>query len=721
MRVWLCEKPSQASDIASVLGAARRGQGVIETSQGTVTWALGHLLELAPPEHYDPANKEWRVDRLPIVPPRWNYVPIARSRAQLRIIDNLLRSASEVVIATDADREGETIAREVLERAGYAGRVRRLWLRALDPESIRNALAALRDDAETIGLHWAAQGRARADWLVGLNLTRAISKVEEARGSDRGVRSVGRVQTPTLGLVVRRDREIEAFVAREYFELSAVVTTDAGKRVVMRHAPHDEARIFDRAKADHLASMAQGARGSVEVEITRERQGPPPLLDLAGFQSACNRLFGWSADRALSIAQSLYETHKVTSYPRTDCTYLPEEQMADVPKVLASIAAAHVDGLGTILEEIRPVLRANVFASAKVTAHHAIIPLAVAVDRNRLGDEEAKAYDLIARHYVASLLPDYEYDQTRMRFDANGVLFTASGRVARAPGWKAALGGRYQESAKEDDENGTQEVPVPDVPDGASGVADPVVVEGLRTKPPRPYTEGTLLKDMKSAAKYATDPEVKARLKETSGIGTSATRAAIIKTLRDRGYIATKGRSIVSTAIGRALIDCIPPELADVALTAVWETRLDEIANGKVGEHGRDRFLASVESFTKLMLGRVLERMPAADEVHERVPSPKQLAVAESIARRVGMTELPAQARASAAACSAFIDQHRVPEAERSDVPSEAQLKQLDRLERDRGLIAPPEARASRKACSAYLDSVFGQREMRPSSRKRGR
>ncbi|MEO7326495.1 MAG: DNA topoisomerase 3 [Dokdonella sp.] len=716
MKVWICEKPSQAKDIAAVLGATGRGDGFIETRQGRVTWGIGHLLEQASPEHYDAALKDWSINLLPIAPTQWKLLPVKARAAQLKAIQGCLKGATEVVIATDADREGETIARELLEHFRYRGPVKRLWLRALDPESVKKAIATLKPGAETLPLHWAAQGRARADWLVGMNLTRAATKLAESSG-ERGVRSVGRVQTPTLALVVRRDREIENFVSRNFYELSARMVTAADQTVMLRFSPPSEPedmRLYNREDAEQLATQARGAKGPLNVTMTRKRQGPPKLFSLSELQKACNRQFGWSADKTLSVAQDLYEgSQKLTTYPRTDCQFVPEEQMRSAPDILASLSEVNDLAAHAERASVAPVFRKSTFDTSKITAHHAIVPTGLRPNLSALSEDSRKAFLLVAQRYVAALLPDHEYDETRIRFDAKGVPFSAVGRVPRVPGWKAVFRPGDPDASNDDD----NAPPLPLIPNGEQALAQQVEVEGKKTEPPKPYTEGTLIDDMKSVAKYATDPAIRSRLKETSGIGTEATRASIIKTLRDRAFIEAKGKSVRSTVVGRALIDALPPDICDPALTAVWEDRLDELASGRAQEGARELFTKYIEEFVRKLLEDIKARMPAtgaaqgsATSAGVRPPSAKALALAQDLAEKAGLRELPPNVQASAADCSAFIEQYMPSDRQATDVPTASQLQQLDRIERDRGEVAPQEARQSKKACSAYLDGVFGTR-----------
>lgn len=585
MKLYLCEKPSQAGDIATVLGGRQRREGYYDTADGRVTWCFGHLLEQAAPEDYNPEWKSWNLDLLPIRPPTWRVQGRKEAGAQLKVIQQLLKGTSELVIATDADREGEMIAREVLEHFGFRGPIQRLWLSALDPESVKRALSKLKPGRETEPLYRAALARSRADWLVGLNLTRAATVV---LGNGSGVLSVGRVQTPTLALVVRRDEAIENFKPRDYYELVADVA--AGEhRLTLRHAPPEDDRLYDRAAAEALAQRAQGARGPLKVISERKHQAPPKLFSLLTLQAVANKKWGWSADKTLDVAQALYETHKATTYPRSDCPHLPNEQEADVPVILAHLAG--VPELAPLATVATPVIRKSVFDSKKITAHHAIVPTTAPAPWDKMGEDERVLYLLIARHYLAALYPDHEYQETRVALDANAVPFKATGRVPLVAGWKTVFGADVDDA--DDDKEKETPATLPPVRDGDAAHATHVVVDAKRTTPPARYTEGTLLKDMAAIAKYVDDPALKARLKESSGIGTEATRASILEILKKRGFLVPKGKTILSSETGRALIHRLPAALADPGETALWEDRLEAIVAGQESVEG---FLTGIDA-----------------------------------------------------------------------------------------------------------------------------
>ncbi|MFZ5593695.1 MAG: DNA topoisomerase 3 [Pseudomonadota bacterium] len=582
-RLFLCEKPSQARDIAAVLGARVKGEGCLKGDGVAVTWCIGHLLEMAPPEAYDLALKRWDIAQLPIIPGHWKLEVTSRGKAQFNAVKASLTQASEVVIATDADREGETIGREVLERCGWRGPIRRLWLSALDEASIRKALANLLPGEKTEPLYQAGLGRARADWLVGMNLSRLYTLVTRGAGST-GVVSVGRVQTPTLSLVVDRDREIEGFKSLPYFEVMATFATDAGTFRAKWQPGKDqsdaEGRCTSRPAALQVAQQVQGQEGHIAEALTKRVKEPPPLpFDLSGLQQEASRRWGMGVQQLLDIAQALYETHKAATYPRTDCAYLPESQFADAAAVIRALKKT--DGsLAALADGADTQRKSRAWSDARITAHHAIIPTAAPVDMGGMSETERRVYDLIRRRYLAQFYPDHEYDQTTITAQAAGETFRATGRMPRVAGWKAVIS--ESAVASEDGAEDAANQVLPPVTQGDAAKVVEAEVVNRHTKPPARYTEGTLIAAMKSVGRLVQDAQLKAVLKDTSGIGTEATRASIIETLLKRGFIVREGRKhLVSTSPGRALIDAVPNNVKDPATTARWEQALDEIAHGK--------------------------------------------------------------------------------------------------------------------------------------------
>ncbi|WP_445000201.1 DNA topoisomerase III [Halomonas mongoliensis] len=612
MRLFLCEKPSQARDIARVIGAGQRGEGFLKGEGCVVTWGFGHLLEQAPPEQYDPALKRWSLEALPILPSTWKMEIKKSGRKQFGVVKKLLGQASEVVVATDADREGETIAREILDYCGYRGKVARLWLSALDDASIRKALAGIRPGESTYPLYLAGLGRSRADWLVGMNLTRAYTVLAQRQGH-QGVLSVGRVQTPALRLVVDRDREIANFVPQPFWVVVAHLQASGGT-FQAKWQPGDDSiqdaagRCISEEAARSLAQRVTGQQGRVShLETSRKKAAAPLVMDLSSLQQEASRRFGYGAQQVLDIAQALYEVHKATSYPRTDCRYLPESQREDAERIVTLLLHSD-EALSALRQRLDTSRKSRVWNDSKITAHHGIIPTA-ACDLTKLSDAERNVYDLIRRHYLAQFLPAHEYDRTELRVDLEGEAFVASGRQVRVEGWRAL----FPPAAGEGDEEEREAPPLPSLSEGESCQARQLEVLAKQTTPPKPFTEGTLVAAMKHAARFVTDERLKARLKETAGIGTEATRAGIIETLLKRGFIKRQKRALVSTPTGQQLIDALPTVITNPGMTALWEQALDDVAAGRL----------ALQEFMGRQAGMVEKLVQHARESTVTMPQPK--------------------------------------------------------------------------------------------------
>lgn len=578
-RLFLCEKPSQARDIARVLGANSKGDGCLQGDGVTVTWCFGHLLEMTSPEGYGEQYKHWSLENLPILPMEWRLEVKRDARKQFGIIKALLSKAGEVVIATDADREGEMIAREVLQLCRWSGPLSRLWLSALDETSIRKALDSLCPGEQTQPLYWAGLGRSRADWLVGMNLTRAYTVLGRERGH-AGVLSVGRVQTPTLRLVVDRDRDIDSFQPVPYWDVLVTFDTDGGrfraKWVPRQEISDAEGRCINEQAARTLAQQLSGKHGSVtSIETKRGHELPPLPYDLGTLQQEADKRFGMGAQQVLDTVQALYESHKAVTYPRTDCPYLPESMLADASAVLEAMTRSDPELVQTV-SNADLNLRSRAWNDGKITAHHAIIPTTAPADITRMGDGERKVYDLIRRRYLAQFYPAHEFDKTLACLSVEQNIFKATGRRIVAEGWKSL----YQSSREDGDDDADGQ----DLPQLSREATCPVVeaeVAAKHTKPPARFTEGTLIAAMKNVAKLITDERLRQVLRETSGIGTEATRAGIIKTLLDRGFMMKRNKNLISTDTGRALVDALPAPVKDPGTTALWEQALDDIAQGR--------------------------------------------------------------------------------------------------------------------------------------------
>ncbi|MFV3091295.1 DNA topoisomerase III [Pseudomonas sp. GW6] len=584
MRLFLCEKPSQGKDIARVLGAGQRGNGCYNGAGTVVTWCIGHLIEAAPPEAYGEQYKRWSLEQLPIIPERWRVEPKAATAAQLKIVKQLVGQASELVIATDADREGEMIAREIIELCGYRGPIQRLWLSALNDASIRKALSALKPSSETLQLYAAALARSRADWLVGMNLSRLFTLLGRQAGYD-GVLSVGRVQTPTLALVVTRDREISRFVSVPFWNIEVRLSTGGHSFLASWIAPDDcsddAGRCLQLAVAQHATDRLRvaGSAQVVAVATERMREAPPLPFDLGTLQEVCSRQLALEVQETLDIAQALYETHKATTYPRSDSGYLPESMFAEVPAVLAAVLATDPD-LRPLLDQLDPTQRSRAWNDSKVSAHHGIIPTLEPANLAAMSDKELAVYKLIRAHYLAQFLPHHEFDRTTAQLLCGGQTLQAVGKQVIIPGWHQVL--VVPEADIADGEAAPRSQVLPALHEGLSCQVDHIDLKALKTQPPKPYTQGDLIKAMKGVAKLVTDPRLKQKLKETTGIGTEATRASIIKGLLERGYLLKKGRAVRASDAAGTLIDAVPAAITDPGTTAVWEQALDMIEAGEM-------------------------------------------------------------------------------------------------------------------------------------------
>lgn len=606
MKLYLCEKPSQARDVAKVLGATQKGEGYLSTPDGVtvVTWARGHLVEQFSPEQYDPTLKDWRLDRLPIIPTQWQVAPKADTKKEYKTVLSLLKKAKSVVISTDIDREGETIAREMLEIAKYTGPIQRLWITGLDDISIRKALSQLKTNEETLPLYYAGLARSRADWLIGMNFSRMFTLLAQQQGYQGPPLSVGRVQSPTLALVVNRDKEIANFVPKSHYALIVQVATATSEQfgatlIVPEQYCDEDGRCLDISviKAAESAIRQAGKVQVNNVETKREKESPPLLFALSDLQSECNRLYDFGAQQVLDIAQSLYEKHKATTYPRTDCGYLPESQLIEVPQVIESLMKADTS-LTPLRSQLNLSQKSRAWNDKKITAHHGIIPTTGRVDISKMEENEFKVYDLIRRRYLAQFLPHIETDKTVITLSAGGQTLIARGQVVIASGWKIL----FSKSSQEDN---TEKQRLPAVNVNQMLQVIDTEVKSLKTSPPSHYTEGTLLTAMVNVARFVKDERLKKQLRETEGLGTEATRASIMKPLYDRGYIKKKGKSVIATEAGIMLIDNLPTVLKDPGLTALWEQALNKIAEGQMS---LPEFMQKQEQFTRHLIEKGIQQ-----------------------------------------------------------------------------------------------------------------
>jgi DNA topoisomerase-3 len=598
MRLFIAEKPSLGRAIAGYLPHAGTPVGKPAThivcGSDVVTWCFGHLLEMLEPEGYAPAFKKWSFDHLPIVPEHWKLEPKGDAKEQIKVIRGLLKECDEVINAGDPDREGQLLVDELLEYLGNRKPVRRIWLSALDESSVRRALVDLRDNQEYANLKASAEARQRGDWLVGMNLTRAYTLAGRQQGYE-GVLSIGRVQTPTLALIVNRCLAIETFQPKDFFTVQALVAMSAGTFMAGwkpgENIPVDESgRVLDRRIADRIRAKVEGRDATVtKFEAKEQKQAPPLPYSLSALQGAANKRFGLGAQEVLDVAQALYEA-KLTTYPRTDCAYLPESQWAEASKVLEGLPAEYAH----LVKAADLSLKSGAWNDKKITAHHAIVPTGEPPEK--LSEPQKQVYDLIVRAYLAQFFPPYIYRQTNILIDVEGETFTASGRTPISAGWKVIYGGIEEETDKDDpdEENGKQTLPA--LREGEKGICEKADVIAKKTKPPAYFTEGTLIAAMTNIHQLVDDPELKKRLRETAGIGTEATRAGIIETLKKRNFIIEKGKQLRDTLTGRKLIHALPEQVKSAGLTGLFEQLLEAVAEGIVTP---EQFLAKQIDYVK--------------------------------------------------------------------------------------------------------------------------
>ncbi len=590
-QLFIAEKPSVARDIAAVLDPAyERNATHISCNAGrvVVSWCRGHLFDTAEPQDYRPEWGKWDASVLPIIPDRWKRKVMPDAAQQFRALADLLKATRLVIHAGDADREGQLIVDEVLEEAGYKGPVKRLWLNESNAAGIRKAIASMKDGASYRGMFEAALARQRADWLVGVNATRAFTLRGREQGSNV-VLSVGRVQTPTLAIVVQRDLAIERFKPKDFFSLSAIVVHENGSfkagwvAAEGQSGLDEEGRLVDPSVAKAVAAKLSGHGVVSKSETTPKSEGPPKGYSLVKLQSEASRLYGYSAEQTLDAAQALYEKHKIASYPRTDCEYFPENDHAKARQVLDAVKR-NAPTLGVAVDKADPARKSGTWNDKQVakSAHYAIMPVLHTTDPKALSEVERNIYNMIAMNYVAQFYPNREYEQQRIEVVVNGETLAATGIIERKAGWREVFGD--QDEAPEDATAQEQSLPA-GVKSGDAVMVTDGKSEPKKTKPPAYFTEGTLLMAMSNIARYVEDATMRSLLRDSDGIGTPATRAKIIETLKNHGLLEVKGRGrgakIVSTEAGRRLIDVLPATIKDPVLTALFERSMQEIEAGQ--------------------------------------------------------------------------------------------------------------------------------------------
>jgi DNA topoisomerase-3 len=585
----LAEKPSVGRDIARVLGCAKKGNGYMEGNKFVVTWALGHLVELAEPEAYDRRYASWRLEDLPIIPQQQKLQVIKQSGRQYKVVKEQMcrKDVREIVIATDAGREGELVARWIIAQARVKKPLKRLWISSVTDKAIRDGMNNLKDGRHYENLYASAVARAEADWLVGINATRALTCKYNAQ------LSCGRVQTPTLAIIAQREEEIKNFKPRTYYGISAEVNK---LKLTWQDSKTKDTKLFDEKRCDKLIAALQGKPGKlVEVLKNKKKTYAPELYDLTELQRDANRLFGYSAKETLSIMQRLYEQYKVVTYPRTDSRYLTTDMVDTLEeRVRACQIFPYTKYANKILQQ---GIKANqrFINNSKVSDHHAIIPTEQGAFLDSFSDQERKIFDLVVRKFLAVLYPPFEYEQTTLKVEIEKEIFTAKGKLILAPGWQDV----YEQVRDED----SFEL-LPELEKGDQLEAIRLVKSSNQTKPPEPFTEGTLLGAMENPKRYM-EGERQALinvLDKAGGLGTVATRADIIEKLFNTFLLEKRGKYIYLTSKAKQLLELVPEELKSPSLTATWEQELEGIAQGK---KQKNQFIYQIKDYTKEVIAEI--------------------------------------------------------------------------------------------------------------------
>lgn len=588
----IAEKPSVARDIAKVLKAGQKGDGCLIGEKYVVSWAIGHLVTLAEPEDYDEKYKKWNPALLPILPKEMKLKAVPQTRPQLKILHQWMNSKEidSIICATDSGREGELIFRYIYDIVKCKKPFRRLWISSMTAQAIRDGFAALKDGREYDLLYHSAKCRSEADWLVGMNATRAYTVQYNV------LLSIGRVQTPTLAIIVARQKEIDAFVPEDYFELQAYFGDFWGTWI----DKEEHTRIPKEETAKEIAAKVQGKPALIEKAEKEEKRTPPPLLyDLTELQRECNKRFGFSAKKTLDIAQNLYEKRKAITYPRTDSRYLSDDMKGKVRYTVQRLSELEKYSAFAqpLLAEGGLSFTKRIIDNSKVTDHHAIIPTDARLHPDSFSEDEQKVFGLVAARFLAVFYPYYRYEVTKILTRTEGEAFLAKGTVVLAEGWQAvekALTPPSSARGKKKEE----EQKLPPVREGEARKTEKTKLLKKKTTPPLPYTESSLLSAMENAGRFVEDEALREQMKD-SGLGTPATRAAIIERLLTVGYIVRKGKTLIPTEKGRKLIEIIPDEMRSPQTTGKWEKGLSSIAKGKMSE---ERFMESIRRYVRFLV-----------------------------------------------------------------------------------------------------------------------
>lgn len=587
--VVLAEKPSVARELARVLGSTKKADGYIDGSKYTVTWALGHLVTLATPDKYSKDYEKWRLEHLPILPDKIKLEVIKETSKQFKTVKDLLKreDTESLIIATDAGREGELVARWIIEKAAFKKPIQRLWISSQTDKAIKEGFNNLKDGKEYENLYKSGVCRAHADWIVGLNITRALTCKYNAR------LSAGRVQTPTLYMIVKREEEIAKFSSKPFYTLEAITRNLKFKY----KAKSSETRIYDKAAAEMLSESLKDKSLTVkEVKKENKREPAPQLYDLTELQRDANKIYKYSAKQTLSIMQSLYERHKIVTYPRTDSKYLSDDIAESFKERLDAISINEYAKIVKAIDLSKYKADKRFIDNSKVSDHHAIIPTEQSVNKFALSEEERNIFDLIVKRFLGMFIGAFEYESTTVLCECDEKDFYAKGKIIKNNGWKNVFNLVDEEESEDEDQT------MPEIKEGDSfKILDTKLTEG-HTQPPSRYTEASILYAMEHAGKFVESSDLKDVLKEVSGIGTPATRADIIEKLVDSGSVERVNNTLVPTKKGIQLIDIVPSDLKSPELTAKWEEKLMKISKG---EENSKAFMKEMEGYSTSLVEAV--------------------------------------------------------------------------------------------------------------------
>jgi len=635
MILYIAEKPSLGRAIAGVLPKPhRKAEGCIYAGNGDcVSWCVGHLLEQAEPDAYDPAFKQWRAEHLPIIPTQWILNAKTTTRKQLTVLRKLIKEADQLVHAGDPDREGQLLVDQVIEHFKVKGRkrdsIQRCLINDLNPAAVTRALSQLRPNKEFIPLSVSALARSRADWLYGINMTRAYT-LQGRKVGYNGVLSVGRVQTPLLGLVVRRDIEIEHFVSKPFFQVLAHIkaseqTFKAKWQPSEACQPYqdEDGRILSKPLADNVVSRITGKPAQVATHSRRHKKQPPPLpYNLSSLQIDAAKRFGLSAKQVLDTCQALYERHKLLTYPRSDSRYLPAQHFAQGAAVMAAIAH-NSNELKNVVNGANSQLKSKAWNDSKVDAHHAIIPTEKRLDVSKLNNSERNIYQLVARQYVAQFYPPFEYRDSEIQLHIAGGCFIAKAKETEKLGWKSLFERKGKPNSPATEKHDIAlNTSLPDVKKGDQLLCTHGELLTKKTTPPKPFDDASLLSAMTGIGRYVEDSELRKILKDTDGLGTEATRAGIIELLFKRNFLARSGKQIHASDAGKGLVLGLPKTATLPDMTARWEMQLNAISHR---EANYQSFMQPLEeSLQQLIKQSQREELQALKGVKAKVTSFKK-------------------------------------------------------------------------------------------------